>query len=119
MEKQTSCILRYYEPEEKKLLKSGVVTIDDQERVVRMTEKSPTPETHWCCPPFYIYTRADARMIGRAIDEGCGTDAPGSLVAWMCDHSILHSMEMPGSRYDIGNLESYRRVQETYRGITK
>ena len=55
VEKQTSCILRYYEPEEKKLLKSGVVTIDDQERVVRMTEKSPTPETHWCCPPFYYY----------------------------------------------------------------
>ena len=30
VEKGTSCILRYYEPEEKKLLKSGVVTIDEQ-----------------------------------------------------------------------------------------
>jgi len=27
-------------------------------------------------------------------------------------------MEMPGSRYDIGNLESYEAVQRTYRGIT-
>ena len=50
---------------------------------------------------------------------GCGTDAPGSLVAWMCRHSVLHSMEMPGSRYDIGNLESYEAVQKSYRGITK
>ena len=28
-EKQTSCIMRYYEPDDKRLLKCGVVTIDD------------------------------------------------------------------------------------------
>ena len=54
-----------------------------------------------------------------AIADGCGTDAPGSLVAWMCRHSLLHSMEMPGSRYDIGNLESYENVQRTYKGIVR
>ncbi|MCF0196119.1 MAG: NTP transferase domain-containing protein, partial [Bacteroidaceae bacterium] len=50
---QASCIMRYYEADEQKLLKCGVVTIDEQDRILRMTEKSPTPETHWCCPPFY------------------------------------------------------------------
>ena len=63
-----------------------------------------------------IYGR-DAAKIKTAISDGCGTDAPGSLVAWMCRHSVLHSMKMPGSRYDIGNLESYEAVQKTYRGI--
>ena len=62
---------------------------------------------------------ADAARIRDAIADGCGTDAPGSLVAWMCKHSVLHSMEMPGSRYDIGNLESYENVQKTYHGITR
>jgi hypothetical protein len=28
-------------------------------------------------------------------------------------------MEMPGKRYDIGNLESYERVKAEYRGITE
>jgi len=28
-------------------------------------------------------------------------------------------MEMPGKRYDIGNLESYKKVQEEYKGISK
>jgi hypothetical protein len=28
-------------------------------------------------------------------------------------------MEMPGSRYDIGNLESYEAVKRDYRGIVK
>ena len=82
-------------------------------------EKPAAPKSHWCTPPFYFYTKADAARIRDAIADGCGTDAPGSLVAWMCRHSVLHSMEMPGSRYDIGDLASYQRVQETYHGITK
>jgi glucose-1-phosphate thymidylyltransferase len=35
----------------------------------------------------------------------------------MCQNSQVHSMVMPGKRYDIGNLESYQRVQQEYRGI--
>ena len=68
---------------------------------------------------LYFYKAADVKKIKDAIADGCGTDAPGSLVAWMCAHSAMHSMVMPGSRYDIGNLESYRAVQENYKGITK
>lgn len=115
--KQASCILRYYEPSEQKLLKCGVVTVDDEDRIIEMTEKSPTPATHWCCPPFYFYTRSDARLVKEGIAAGCGVDAPGSYIAWLCRQTPVYAMEMPGSRYDIGNLESYRTVQETYRGI--
>ena len=118
-EKETSCILRYYEPDSKRLLKSGVVTVDETDRVLKMTEKSPTPETHWCCPPFYYYTREDAKKVAEGIEAGCGTDAPGSYIAWLCTQTTVHAMEMPGSRYDIGNLESYEQVQKTYRGITR
>lgn len=116
-EKNTACIMRYYEPDEKKLLKCGVVTIDENDKVIRMTEKSPTPETHWCCPPFYYYTKEDAKLITKGIESGCGTDAPGSYIAWLCGETAVHAMEMPGSRYDIGNLESYKKVQEEYKGI--
>ena len=117
-QKGTSCIMRYYEPSEAKLLKCGVVTVDENDRVLRMTEKSPTPETHWACPPFYFYTAADAQLVGQGIAAGCGTDAPGSYIAWLCSQVPVHAMEMPGKRYDIGNLQSYEEVQRTYRGIT-
>ncbi len=117
--KGTSCTMRYYEPDESKLKKCGVSEIDENERLLSLEEKPERPKSHWCTPPFYFYTKADAARIKDAIADGCGTDAPGSLVAWMCRHSVMHSMEMPGSRYDIGNLESYNKVRETYRGITK
>jgi glucose-1-phosphate thymidylyltransferase len=118
-EKKASCIMRYYEPNDQKLLKCGVVTVDGSDRVLNMTEKSPTPATHWCCPPFYYYTKADARLVQKGIDSGCGTDAPGSYVAWLCAQTEVYAMEMPGKRYDIGNLESYERVKAEYRGITE
>lgn len=115
--KGTSCIMRFYEPSEQRLLKCGVVTTDSSDRVLRMTEKSPTPETHWCCPPFYYYTRQDARLVPQGIAAGCGTDAPGSYIAWLATQTTVHAMEMPGRRFDIGNLESYEQVKRDYRGI--
>ena len=111
--------MRYYEAESKKLSKSGVLEIDENDRVLCMEEKPAEPKSNWCCPPFYFYSRKDAGRVGEGIASGCGVDAPGSYIAWLCQRSAVYAMEMPGSRYDIGNLESYRAVQEQYHGITR
>lgn len=116
-EKNTSCIMRYYEPEYQKLIKCGVVTIDENDKILNMTEKSSTPATNWCCPPFYYYTKEDSLLVKKGIEAGCGTDAPGSYIAWLCGQTDVHAMEMPGKRYDIGNLESYEKVKKEYIGI--
>lgn len=116
-EKGASAIMRYFEADEKRLLKSGIVTVDDNDLITEMTEKSPTPATHWCTPPFYYYTRSDARLVKAGIEAGCGTDAPGSYIAWLCKQTKVYAMEMPGRRYDIGNLESYETVKKEYSGI--
>ena len=115
--KNTSCIMRFHEPSAERLLKCGVVTVDDDDLVLQMTEKSPTPATHWACPPFYYYTTSDAALIPQGIASGCGTDAPGSYIAWLCTQVPVHAMQMPGRRFDIGNLASYEEVQRNYRGI--
>jgi len=116
-EKNTSCIMRYYEPEEKKLVKCGVVEIDENDRIVSMEEKPAAPKSHWCCPPFYYYTKADAKLVAKGIEAGCGTDAPGSYIAWLCTQTPVFAMEMPGKRFDVGNLESYNKIKEEYKGI--
>ena len=115
--KNASCIMRYYEPDYNKLVKCGVVEIDSDDRILSMTEKSPEPKTNWCCPPFYYYTKNDALLITQAINSGCGTDAPGSFIAWLSSKRDVYAYEMPGKRYDIGNLESYERVKKEFNGI--
>lgn len=49
-QKKTSCIMRYYEPEEKKLIKCGVVELDDQDKILSMEEKPAQPKSHWVLP---------------------------------------------------------------------
>ena len=115
--KRTSCIMRYYEASEQKLTKCGVVEIDENDKILGMEEKPAQPKSHWCCPPFYFYTKADAKLVKKGIEAGCGVDAPGSYIAWLCGETPVHAMEMPGKRYDIGNLESYEKVQKEYVGI--
>ena len=114
-EKDTSCTMRYWEDDEKKLRRAGVSEVDG-ERLISFEEKPAEPKSHWCTPPFYFYKAADVGKISEAITDGCGTDAPGSLVAWMCKRSPMYSMVMPGKRYDIGNLESYQIIKNSYQG---
>lgn len=117
-QKGTSCIMRYFEGNEQKLHKCGVVQIDENDRILSMEEKPAQPKSNWCCPPFYYYTRQDARLVEKGIASGCGTDAPGSYIAWLCTQTPVHAMEMPGKRFDVGNLESYNKINEEYEGIT-
>ncbi len=117
--KQTSCIMRFYEKDEKRLPKCGVVEVDDQDRILSMEEKPAQPKSNWICPPFYYYTCEDAAMVEKGIMSGCGVDAPGSFIAWLSTQVPVHAMPMPGQRYDIGNLASYEEVQRSYPGIIK
>ncbi|MBQ3374027.1 MAG: nucleotidyltransferase family protein [Oscillospiraceae bacterium] len=117
--KQTTCVMRYYEPSIEKLHKTGVAVVDEEGRILNMEEKPAFPKSHWCTPPFYIYKAEDVPLVKKGIESGCGVDAPGSFIAWLSGKTVVHAYEMPGKRYDIGNLESYRKVQEEYRGIEK
>ena len=112
--KGTSCVMRYYEPLEEKLRKCGVLQVDPDGLILGMEEKPSEPKSHWACPPFYFYRREDAMRIPEAIASGCGVDAPGSLVAWLSSKAPVHAMEMPGKRFDIGNLNSYEAVKEIF-----
>ena len=126
LDKKATCVMRYFEEKKETLKKRGVLELgkdgdsfDGFDRVIGMEEKPAVPKTQWCCPPFYFYTAADAKKIGDAVADGCGVDAPGSFIAWLCGRSPVYAMEMPGSRYDVGSLESYTKIKNEYRGITK
>ena len=116
LSKNTSCIMRYFEESIEKLKKCGVAEIDEKDRVVKLIEKPSEPKSNWACPPFYYYTKETLALIKKGIESGCGVDAPGSFIAWLCSQTIVHAFKMPGKRYDIGNLESYQKVQKEYKG---
>ena len=118
-EKKASCVFRYHEPNVKKLQKAAVMLVDENDKILDFAEKPQEPKSNWACPPFYYYSKEDTALVKKGIESGCGTDAPGSYIAWLCHQTTVYAMEMPGRRYDIGNLQSYEQVKAEYRGIEK
>ena len=116
-EKNTSCIMRYFEPKLERLQKSGVIVTENDGLVLNMQEKPKEPKSTWCYPPFYFIVKKDVPMVAKSIAAGCGTDAPGSFIAWLYKKVSVYSMRMPGKRYDIGTLESYEQIKQEYQGI--
>ncbi len=111
-EKQSSVIMYYHEPELKRLQRTGVIALDDQQRVLEMQEKPERPVSEWAVPPFYIYRREDMPLIRDCMNHGCGFDAPGNLAHYLVDRTVIHAWRMPGHRFDIGSLDSYKEAQE-------
>ncbi|HPG84024.1 MAG TPA: nucleotidyltransferase family protein [bacterium] len=113
-EKGTSCITCHHEPALPALQKTGVLVADSDFRVEAIQEKPEAPASHWAVPPFYLYKAGDLPLIARALDEGCGHDAPGNLAAWLCRRTPMHAWVLPGRRHDIGDLASYEAVNRLF-----
>lgn len=113
-EKGSSVIMCHYEPELKRLQRTGVIAVDDAMRVLEMQEKPEKPVSNWAVPPFYIYSRADLPLIRDCMNHGCGFDAPGNLAHYLADVSTLHAWPMPAGRFDIGSLDSYEEAQQRF-----
>ena len=114
-QKQSSVIMCYHEPELRRLQRTGVIEANDDMRVLQMQEKPEVPVSNWAVPPFYIYRKEDLPLIRECLQHGCGFDAPGNLAHYLVDVTTIHAWQMPGSRYDIGSLDSYQEAQEIYK----
>lgn len=58
----------------------------------------------------------DKERIPEAPEAGC-YNAPGRFAARLSKRTTMKAWRMPGCRHDIGNLERYRAVQDSRRGI--
>ena len=109
--KNSSVIMCHHEPELRKLQRTGVIAVDENMKVLEMQEKPEKPVSNWAVPPFYIYKKEDLPLIRDCMNHGCGFDAPGNLAHYLVDVTTIHAWQMPGTRYDIGSLDSYQEAQ--------
>lgn len=116
--KGTSCIICHDQPSVEKLQRTGVVVLDENNKVLNMEEKPEHPKSHWAVPPFYIYKKHDLDLVRHSVENGCGKDAPGNLAHYMVEHTVMHAWPMAGTgenlRFDIGSLDTYKEACEKY-----
>ena len=60
-------------------------------------------------------------LVGTFCDDAraviVSADAPGSFLIWVSKRFTSYAMEMPGKRFDVGDIASYEQVRREYRGI--
>ena len=116
-ERGTSCIMCHEQPSVERLQRTGVVVLDENNRVLNMEEKPVVPKSHWAVPPFYIYLRKDMELVKSSVENGCGKDAPGNLAHYMVDRTEVHAWPMSAGRFDIGSLDSYEEAKKIFGGV--
>ena len=113
-EKNAAVVVCDYEEDVETLRRCGVMIPDSDFRVISMEEKPKDPKSNWCVGPFYIYKKEQLGLIAQGIADGCGTDAPGSFVCYLCRKVPVYALHHAGNRYDIGTLESYEHVTRIF-----
>lgn len=115
LQKGTSCIMCHEQPSIEKLQRTGVIVMDDTNKVLNMEEKPQHPKSHWAVPPFYIYLQKDLDLVRHSVENGCGKDAPGNLAHYMVEKTTMHAWPMTAGRFDIGSLDTYYEACEKFR----
>jgi len=113
-QKGTSCIMCHEQPSIEKLQRTGVIVMDENNRVLNMEEKPQQPKSHWAVPPFYIYRKEDLDLVRHSVENGCGKDAPGNLAHYMVEKTTMHAWPMSAGRFDIGSLDTYYEACEKF-----
>lgn len=113
-QKNTSCIMCHEQPSLEKLQRTGVVVLDENNKVLNMEEKPQQPKSNLAVPPFYIYLKKDLDLIRSSVENGCGKDAPGNLAHYLVDNTTMHAWQMNAGRFDIGSLDTYKEACEKY-----
>ena len=117
--KKASSVLRFYQSDVEKLRRTGIAEVDENDLIISMEEKPQNPKSNWVIPPFYIIKKEDLGYIKKAINDNVNVDAPGSFIAYLASKTNVYAHLMEGSRFDIGNIDSYNEANKNYQGITK
>lgn len=112
--KNASCVMTYEETDVKKQHKTAIIAFNRNSLIKSFEEKPQVPKGNHAVPPFYCYKAEDIARIYEALNDGCGIDAPGSFAAWLSSRTDVYAFEMPGKRYDIGDIESYEYAKSAF-----
>ena len=110
MNNDNSCIMYYSELDKKRLSKTGVIELDDNNNVLDMEEKPTNPKTNYAVPPFYWLKRKDIKKMLELFSNKIKIDSMGEIILNLCKCTNIYAIKMNGRRYDVGTKEEYQNM---------
>jgi len=94
----------------------GIVSVAKDRRITDFVEKPPAPESTLACIGVYYFGREHVPLFRQYLEEGGKKDAPGYYIEWLHRQIPLFGWVIPGTWYDIGDIDSYNKANELYVG---
>lgn len=113
-EKNSNVICTYHIDSMEMLRRTGVIQIDANNLVIDFEEKPRHPKSNLGVPAIYIYKKDTLELFHQYLAESNNPDAPGYFNIWLHKKTPVYAYFFQGNRYDIGNLESYKKVNQIY-----
>lgn len=109
---QRHYVIALHEANKNKLMKTGVLTLGEENRVVRLHEKPRRPVSNWLCPPLYFLQPSAWPLLDEFLRTSKNNDAPGFFIDFLSRKEKVYAFKLNASRLDIGSINSYREAEE-------
>jgi len=97
--------------------KFGIVSVDENNRIIEFKEKPEQPKSTLASIGIYFYKKSITDAIDRYLKEGNSADRPGDLVEWLYKRDKMNGFvfDKPGEKwFDIGSFESLAEANKEY-----
>lgn len=95
--------------------KHGVVELLNN-KIISFEEKPAEPRTNFTSIGVYFFPMQILSMIKKYLDQGNNKDAPGNLIKYFSERFNVYGYLFKGRLFDIGNIEAYNRINESWDG---
>lgn len=114
-EKKAPCIALYDIGNQERARNYGVVTVDENQRIVNFEEKPSHPTSTLIATCLYFFPKEDLNLISTYLKEKRSSDAPGYYIQWLAKREEVYGFVFKEKWYDIGSLESLKEADLDYR----
>jgi glucose-1-phosphate thymidylyltransferase len=115
IKRNNHCIVALPEFDETKLKRTGVLLIDEDNRVLKLYEKPKRPPSKWFSPALYFLLPSLWSELNEFIQISNNHDELGYFIDYLCQEGTVYAYKLNASRFDIGNIDSYRKADECLR----
>lgn len=116
-EKKSPVIAVFDIKDKQKAMIYGIVTIDENKKVIDFAEKPTEPPSTLASTACYLFPKDVMRLFGEYIEEGGRKDSPGFFLTWLHKKQNVYAFTFSGHWFDIGDFESLDRAREFMKNL--
>ncbi len=109
-EKKSPLVAVYDVGDRDKAKRYGVVSVDDEGKVIKFAEKPKAPESTLIATACYAFPKGIYELLKEYLEDKNNPDSPGYFISWLISKIPVYAFSFKGTWLDIGNLDEYRRA---------